>query len=332
MNGGLPTGSLIPPNADPAEMQFYLNERYSTGTRIDASASPAVPSILITIPYIFTFSSARARTEEFKETMRERLALVAKTYPESALQITSLSFRASTNFWGQVAINVSLIPKSPGASFQPRVLKRTAAIGSEMVTAVIQPNGSADVCVFAIPPKDVVRPHALCAPCTDKTGIASMNSVVYPNYDAKIMGVVCRMVPLSSHLGVYLKNRAAREEPGFLSKHTASLPGGAFDFYAVYENSFAALYTDMIENERLKLYLDDIMNGVQDFAICVMPKVGPLGGADASFEDILSHNPLIAVSLMNPSDPQEEVADRWNNVYTVTVECVVEFSAHKRSD
>jgi hypothetical protein len=332
MSGGLPTGSLIPPNGDPDVIQLYQNERYATESRI-ASAPPDVRTIPIIIPYIFPFRPEGVRTESIREKLRERLMLVASSYPDKALQITGVSFKATSNFWAPVAVNFSHVAQMPGQK-EPdeRVLHKTTVFDGNMVTAVIPPNGAAEVDVFSIPPAAIVRPHATRARLERGRGIKGMLAVVYPDYDPKIMGAVCRKVPKNSHLGLYLAEAAAREptperQAAFLSKMCAEVNS---EFYAVYSVNFQEKLAEMAARERLRIYLDDVVNEVHDFAITVMPQVQPLGSEVVDTRTIAAQNPLISVSLMNTSNPDEEINDRWNNKYMVSFDCVFHFAAHPR--
>lgn len=333
MNGGLPTGSLIPPNADPADMQFYQSERYSTERRV-AVANEPVPSTPITIPYVFSFLPEDMRTQSIRQSVRERLILVAKSYPDKALQIVGLSFKATSNFWAPVAINISLSTNNGGKdATNERVLNKSTVFDDRMVTAVIPPNGDADVDVFFIRNSNhIVPPLATRAQCESGSGIKGMLSVNYPDYDAKIMGAQCRKVLRNTHLGIYVTEIAAgepnaEERAKFLSKRCAQIND---QYYAMYSGAFQEMFEAMLARERNRLYLDDAVNEVHDFVITVMPQVSPRGAEPTSIEDIASKNPLIAVSLINPSQPNEEVGDRWNNRYMVTLDCVFYFAPHKR--
>jgi hypothetical protein len=334
MNRGLPTSSLIPPNGDPDVVQTYMSERYATEARVSSSksAAPAATTSFV-IPYIFPFNPDKMRVDTIKQSLRERLILVANSYPENALQITGISFSAKSNFWAPAAINVAIVTKMPGeAAPSVRILNRKTAFVDRMVTAVVPPNGNVDVDILAAPTHDIVSPYAERAPCATARGISGMAGVVYPDHDVRITGVTCRMVPKNSHLGAFLKNESVsqpREKPeAYMSKMCADSSG---DVYLVYSEVFGALFKGMLEKEARHLYLDDVANGVHDFELNIMPQVAPLGAEPVEADKISAENPLIAVSLINTSNPDEEIGDRWRNTYTVQVDFVFEFVAHKRN-
>ncbi len=333
MNGGLPTGSLIPPNGDPADVQFYQNERFSTESRIAAAPSASAHTIPITIPFVFDFRPENVRAVSIRERLRERMVLVANSYPDKALQITGASFSARSNFWAPVLINFVFVTQMPGADKpEERVLRKTTAVKDRMVTAAIQPGAEVLSKVFSVPDAEIVRPLATRAPVKSGRGIQGMLSAEYPDYNPKILGVVCRKVPKNSHLGIYLSEEAARqptpdEAKAFLSKSCAEVTG---EFYAMYSSQFGVKFAEMVARERNRMFLDDVTSGTIDFEIIVMPQVFPIGGEVVDLQTITAQNPLISNSLMNPSSPNEEVIDRWNNQYMVAVECVFYFAAHPR--
>lgn len=334
MNRGLPTSSLIPPNGDPADMQNYMNEHFATEARISSSKSTAhrITSSFV-IPYIFPFRPNEMRMDTIKKSMRERLILVANSYPESALQIIGISFTAKSNFWAPTAINVALVTKMPGEPKpNTRILNRTTAFVDRMVTAVVPPNGVVDIDILAAPDHDIVSPYAERAPCTDVRGINGMTSVVYPDHDARITGVTCRKVPKNSHFGMFLKDEFDRKPRETAEAHMSKIcADSSGDVYLVYSEIFGAMFRSMLEKEGMHLYLDDVANGVHDFELNIMPQVAPLGPEPVEINNITSENPLIAVSLINPSNPNEEIGDRWRNTYTIQADFVFEFVAHKRN-
>lgn len=332
-NDPLKTRGLFSPNVTPEQLRYYMDGRYATGARADGQGRWYPQKFSVAHTFVFRASQSRiaSANPELQFPLAPALEYLARLFKnDECVVVSGITLRsAATKFWAPVALTLCLRTAGPEMPEETVRLGATVFVPQmEMcASAVVRGEMRAPVRVYDAEDAEA----SLAWQSETKGGVRGLAAAVYEPTTRRDR--TCWKVPVASALGMTFRRAAeAQGKPEDVKKWIEERVGAYDDsHYYIYDIKAAASRVSMLRAEMACLFLDDVRSGVHALSVEARPLVYPVSGEKLDAEAVARANPLIESTLIVPANRTDEIMERWEGVYSLSIEVEFDLRVYVRA-